>query len=29
VSFDAFGRLDRATQRALREEGERMEALHA
>jgi DNA glycosylase AlkZ-like len=29
VSFDAFGRLDRATQRALREEGERVEALHA
>jgi hypothetical protein len=29
VTFDAFGRLDRATQRALREEGERMEVLHA
>jgi hypothetical protein len=29
VTFDAFGRLDRATRRALRDEGERMEALHA
>jgi hypothetical protein len=29
VTFDPFGRLDRATQRALRDEGERMAALHA
>jgi Winged helix DNA-binding domain len=29
VSFDPFERLDRATQRALRDEGERMAALHA
>jgi winged helix DNA-binding protein len=29
VAFDAFARLDRATMRALREEGERMAAFHA
>ena len=29
VDFDAFERLDRATLRALREEGERMAAFHA
>jgi winged helix DNA-binding protein len=29
VTFEPFGRLDRGTRRALREEGERMAALHA
>jgi hypothetical protein len=29
VTFAPFGRLDRGTRRALREEGERMAALHA